>query len=168
LLKTFEGEALVESGHPARARELLDDAIAFAERIETKFQLSVAKRSLSAALLALGEPDNALAVCQEAIQLADEAGELLIKSRACQLLVDAGGKLDRIDRQEALQMILEAIRVQEEFGAEPEQARSYAIYARLLRSQGDMGQAEEYYDRAIDMFTRMGMDWDLAQAGSAR
>ena len=164
LVKAFEGEALIESGNLEQARALLDDAIAFAENIGTKFYLGVAKRNLAAALLAMGELDHALAVCQEAVTVADEAGELWNKSRACQLLVDTWCRLDRIDGQEVEQTILETIRVQQEFGAEPELARSYLIYARLLRHQGKMAQAKAYNDQAIDMFRRMGMDWDLARA----
>ena len=164
LVKAFEGEALIESGHPAQARELLDGAIAFANKIGTKFYLAVAKRNLAAALVTLGEVEDALVVCQEAVQVADEAGELWNKSRACQLLVDTWCQLDRVEGQEAEQTILEAIRIQQQFGAEPELARSYLIYARLLRQQGKIEQAQAYHGRATDMFRHMGMTWDLTRA----
>jgi predicted ATPase len=168
LLKAYVSEALIESGDLARARELLDEAIAFAEQIQTKFNLSVAKRNLAAALFALGEQDDSITACQEAIAVADEARELLFKSRACQLLVDIGRQLDRITRSEAEQTILDAIRIQQEFGAEPDVARSYLVYAGLLRGQDEPKKAKEHYDRAIDMFRRMGMEWDLAQAEQRR
>jgi tetratricopeptide (TPR) repeat protein len=164
MLKGYESEAQIASGNLERAQELVDDAVAFAEKIGTKFNLGIAKRNRAAALLALGERDSVLAACQEAIDVADEAAELLTKSRACKLLVDTWYKFDMIDDQEAEQTILEVIRIQQELGAEPELARSYLTYARLLRSQGEMDKAKEYYDRATDRFQRMGMVWDLAQA----
>ena len=164
LIDPLEGQAQIASGNPERARELLDDAIAFAEKIGTKFQLTWAKRNLAAALLVLGEPDNAVTVCQEAIDVADEAGELLGKFRASRLLVDIWCSLDRTDGQEAEQIILEAIRMQQEFVAEPELARSCLTYARLLRSQGEMDKAKGYCDQASDLFRRTGMEWNLARA----
>jgi tetratricopeptide (TPR) repeat protein len=46
-------EALVESGHPERARQMLEYAIGFAEKVGTKFALSNAKRNLASALCSM-------------------------------------------------------------------------------------------------------------------
>ncbi len=108
--------------------------------------------------------DRGLALTQQLEDPFAEAAELLTKSRACKLLVHSWCKLDVVDDQEAERTILEAIQIQEDFGAEPELARSYLTYARLLRRQGETNKAKEYDDQAIDMFRRMGMAWDLGQA----
>lgn len=164
VLKTYEGEAQIGSNRPEKAREMLDEAIAFAKEIGTKFQLGVAVRSFAASMLQFGKVDSAIVACAEAIQIAEEANELLTKSRACQLLVDAWCRLDKIDCHEAEQTINEAVRIQSEFGAEPELARSHLVYARLLMRQGEPGKSEKYLGRAADTFRSLGMEWDLAQA----
>ena len=164
LIKAFAGEALIESRHLEQARVWLDDAIAFAQKIGTKFYLGVAKRNVAAALLALGELEQALEACQEAVQVADEAGELWNKARAYQLLVDIWCRLGRIAGQEAEQTILEAIRIQQTFGAEPELARSYFHLCPFAASAGPDRPSESILrSRAIDMFRHIGMDWDLAR-----
>ena len=164
ILKAYESEAQIESNRPALACELLDEAMAFAKEIGTRFQLGVATRNYAAAMLRFGKIDSAVVACAEAIQIAEEANELLVKSRACRLLVDVWCRFDRIDRHEAEQMINEAIRIQRDFGAEPELARSQLTYARLLGGHGKHDEAEEYVRLATDMFRHLGMDWDLAQA----
>jgi hypothetical protein len=67
------------------------------------------------------------------------------------------------DRQQAEQAMGEAIRLWKEIEFNPELARSYVCYARLLRQWGQQDTAAHYLSEAIAMFQEMGMDWDLAQ-----
>ena len=64
--------------------------------------------------------------------------------------------------------MLEAIRIQQEISNQPELARSYVSYARLLQGWGEAAKARDYLAQATDMFQHMGMAWDLAQAEAAR
>src|SRR5216683_2195706 len=68
------------------------------------------------------------------------------------------------DRQQAAQAMGEAIRLWKEIEFNPELARTYVSYARLLQGWGQKGQARAYLTEAIAMFQEMGMDWDFAQA----
>ena len=63
--------------------------------------------------------------------------------------------------------IRNAIQIQKELGAEPELARSYATYARLLESWQRISEATPYLSLAVDAFRRMGMTRNLAQAEQA-
>jgi tetratricopeptide (TPR) repeat protein len=42
------------------------------------------------------------------------------------------------------------------FKAENELARAYAGYGRLHKQQGDIAQAQEYLDKALQIFKRLG------------
>lgn len=164
ILKTYEGEAQIESNRPEKARELLDEAIAFAKEIGTTFQLGVAMRSFASCMLLFGKIDSAIVACNEAIQIADEANELLVKSRACRLLVEIWCQLGKVDYQEAQMKIDEAIQLQSEFGAKPEHARSKVVHARLLLEQGDEPGSRQDLEQAIDMFGSLDMQCDLDRA----
>ena len=67
------------------------------------------------------------------------------------------------DRQQAEQAIREAIQLWKEIEFNPELARTYVSYARLLQGWGQDGQAKAYLSEAITMFQEMRMVWDAAQ-----
>ena len=141
--------------------------MALSVQLGTKMQLSYAKANLAGALLAMGEPGTTVPLCQEAIHLAEEAGDRFGKVLALRTLAEAVFCLDPTDRQGAERAMLDAIRIQQEIGAKPELARSYMSYARLLKAWGKSEPAKEHLSQAIGMFRAMGMAWDLERAEQA-
>ncbi len=106
-------------------------------------------------------------LCEEAIPLAEEAGDKWIKALALRTLAEAVSRLDPSNRQDAERAVLEAIQIQREIGAQAELGRTYVSYARLLRAWREAERARETLTQAIGMFQEMGMAWDLSQAESA-
>ncbi|MEK7363133.1 MAG: hypothetical protein AAB016_04085, partial [candidate division NC10 bacterium] len=101
---------------------------------------------------------------EEAIGLAEEAGDKWTKALSLRPLGEACSVLDPSDAQKAETAILQAIRLLEETGAKPDLARSYVSYARLLKVKGEMKKANQHLATAIGMFREMGMAWDLERA----
>ena len=167
MTKLWEGWACTRAGEPGRGRILLEEGLALSAQIGTKMMHSYAKANLAAALVAMGELDAVLPLCQEALRLAEEAGDQFGKALAHRALAEALFCLDPADLQEAERAIVEAIRVQQEIGGKPELARSYVSYARLLKAKGDGERSREYLTQAIGMFQKMGMAWDLERAEQA-
>jgi tetratricopeptide (TPR) repeat protein len=164
LVQFWEGRAHAQAGDPDRGRMLLEESIALAQQIGTNFGLAYQKTFLATCLLALGELDMACRLCHEAIQVAERTDDQRVSAFVHQTLAQALFHLTPADRQPAEHAMLEAIRTSQEIGAQPELARSYLRYARLLQSWGEAAKTREYLTEAIGMFQRMGMGWDVAQA----
>ncbi len=166
IVKFWEGRAYTRAGDASRGRTLVEEGFALAERIGTKFVLAHGKVSHAECLLALGELDEACRVCQETITLTAEGRDRFHAALAHRAFAESLIRLRPFDSQWQRE-ILEAIRIQQDIGAEPELARSYASYARLLKGTGGIEQAKAQLAQAIDMFRRMGMAWDLGRAEQA-
>jgi tetratricopeptide (TPR) repeat protein len=167
LVQFWEGRAATMAGDPARGHGLLEESLALASRLGTRFGLPCQKAFLAACLLALGEPAAALPLCYEAIGLAAETSDRLSNALAHRTLAEALSILNPANSQAAEHAIQEAIRLHEEIANRPELARSYVSYARLLQDWGETGKAKEHLERAGRLFRHLGMAWDLAQAEQA-
>ena len=163
IVKFWESRAHTRAGDASRGRMLAEEGFALAERIGTRFLLAQGKASLAEALLALGEVDEACRVSREAIALSEESGDVLGAAVAHRILAESLIRLRAPDSPWQRE-ILEAIRIQQDAEAQPELARSCLTYAHLLTAAGEIQQARTQLTQAIDMFRRMGMDWDLGRA----
>jgi hypothetical protein len=76
-------------------------------------------------LVELSELEAAVPLCQEAIDLAGEAGGRFGKMLAHRTLAEAIFCQDPADRQGAESALFETIRIQREIGTKPELARRY-------------------------------------------
>jgi hypothetical protein len=151
-------------GDPSRARELLDNSIAFAKQLGTTTLLAWGQGLLATALLALGEDHFVPALCAEAIRLAEDTRDRLANALAHRTLAEALARLTSPDVEGAERAIFNAIRIHQEFGSRPELARSYVTYARLLRRWNRTDDASRYLGEALTMFRAMGMAHDMADA----
>ena len=164
IVKSREGRAHAMAGDPARGRVVLEESLTLSTKIGTGFVRHQQKAFLAACLLALGQSDGVPPLCEEAIGLAEEAGDKWIKALGLRTLAEASSTVDPSDPQKAETAILQAIRLLEEIGAKPELARSYVSYARLLNAKGETAKAKGHLATAIGMFREMGMAWDLERA----
>jgi predicted ATPase len=164
LVKSWKGRARTMIGNPDRGRELIEESLALAEKIGTKFWLAWQKTALAACLFILGELEIGSQLCQEAIHLGEETNDKYVISFANRTFAEILSRLEPSDPEKTDQVILEAIRIQQEINVKPEMARSYVSYAHLLTNRGEKEKAKEYLAKATGMFRQMGMAWDLAQA----
>jgi tetratricopeptide (TPR) repeat protein len=152
---------------PRRAREVLENSIALAKQLGTTTLLAWGQGLLATALLALGEAHLVPDLCEEAIRLAEDTRDRLANALAHRTLAEALAGLPPPDVERAERAVLDAIRIQQEFQSQPELARSYLTYARLLRGWNRADEARRYVGEALAMFSRMGMARDLAEAERA-
>jgi class 3 adenylate cyclase/tetratricopeptide (TPR) repeat protein len=164
VVNLFKGWTSTRAGDPVAGRVLLEQALTFAEQIGTVFFVALGKAWLAACSLALGELDIVPALCQEALRVAEETSDRFAQAVAHRALAEALTLGTAPDRQQAEQAMGEAIQLWKEIEFNPELARTYVSYARLLQRWGQARQARAYLAEAIAMFQEIGMDWDLAQA----
>jgi predicted ATPase/class 3 adenylate cyclase len=167
LVQFYEGAAYLMIDNPKRGRELLEDSINLAKRLGTTTLLAWGQGLLAKCLLALGDYKEVPALCEAAIQLAEDRHDRLAIALAHRTLAEALVMVAPSEVERAERAVLDAIRIQKEVGAEPELARSYATYARMLQNWQRSGEAGHYLGLAVDAFRRMGMARSLAQAEQA-
>jgi len=164
LLQFYEGQACLMVGDPTRAREVLESSIAQAKQLGTTTLLAWGQGLLATALLALGQVSLVPALCEEAIRLAEDTHDRLANALAHRTLAEGLAGLTPPDVERAERAILDAIRIQQEFGSRPELARSYLSHARLLRGWNRIEDAKRHFLEALAMFREMDMAHDLTKA----
>jgi tetratricopeptide (TPR) repeat protein len=159
LVNLQEGWTHSKAGNPAAGRALVEEGLRFAEKIGTQFRLAFGKAVLAACAVALGD-GAAPALCRDALLMAEKTSDRMAQAVANRALAEASAQ----DRAEAEQAMAQSIRLYKEIECNPELARTYVSYARLLQGWGEDGQAKSYLTEAIAMFQEMDMAWDLARA----
>ena len=164
IVNLIEGWTHSKAGDPAAGRGLVEEGLRFAEKIGTQFWLALGKAFLAACAVALAE-DTAPALCRDALLVAEKTSDRLAQAVAYRALAEALTQ-DRAapDRARAEEAMAELIQLYKEIAFNPELARTYVSYARLLQGWGEDGQARSYLTQAIAMFQAMDMAWDLARA----
>jgi tetratricopeptide (TPR) repeat protein len=147
---------------------LIEESLALAEQIGSRFIRAWQKSFLADALLALGELDAVPALCEEAIQLADEMGDRFPTACASRTLAETLLRTNPTQRFEAEERMEAALRVLQEIGTRPELARSYVSYARSLLGAGERDRAIELLAQATAMFQEMGMTGHVAEIDALR
>jgi predicted ATPase/class 3 adenylate cyclase len=163
-VKVYEGRAHTMIGDPTQGHIILEECIATAEQIGTKLFLSRPNAFLAECFLALGEVESAALVAHEGVRLAEESGERHGNALARRALAETLVRRHPPDLDKAEEMLVAAIRLQQENGEKPELARSYIVQAALFTAKEEMGKAREVLSEAVTMFREMGMAWDLARA----
>ena len=166
LAQFAEGDSHTKAGDPARGRALLEESLARAQQIGTRFFLAGIKTALATTLIALDELGPVPALCREAIEIARDTGDRFFGALAHRALAVALSGAARPDLAGAERALEEAIRIQEDIGARPELARSLLVYSRLLTRLGHSEDAAEYRTRAVTLFRELDMAWDLARAST--
>jgi tetratricopeptide (TPR) repeat protein len=157
IVNLFAGWTYTRAGDTAAGRVLLGQALTFAGQIGTVLFAALVKACLAACSLALDELDTVPALCQEALRVAEETSDRFAQAVAYRALAEALALRPASDRQQAAQAMGEALRLWKEIEFNPELARTYVSYARLLHGWGQKSQARAYLTQAIAMFQEMGM-----------
>jgi class 3 adenylate cyclase/tetratricopeptide (TPR) repeat protein len=167
LLQFYEGQAYTMIGQPREARRVLEHSLALADQLGTTTLAAWGRGLLATALLTLGESHRVPAICEEAIRLAEDTRDRLANALAHRTLAQALASLVPPEVGRAERAVLDAIRIQRELGCNPELARSYVAYGRLLGSWHRTDEARKHLAEGTAMFRAMGMARDLAEAESA-
>jgi tetratricopeptide (TPR) repeat protein len=168
VVKCFEGHVRTMAGHPRHGRTLLEESLALAEQIGSRFILAWQKSFLAESLLALGELEAVAGLCEAAIELSDEMGDRFPIAVASRTLAETLLRTDASRRVEAEARMEDAIRILQEIGARPELARTYVSYARCLLGAGERERAIALLDTATAMFQEMGMRGLLSEIDALR
>jgi tetratricopeptide (TPR) repeat protein len=152
------------ANEPQRAREVLEKSVGLAGQLGTTTLLAWGQALLATALLELGEVARALPLCKEAIKLAQTTHDPLANALAHRTRAEAIAILEPMNIRSAEDAVLEAMRIQQELGAEPELARSRFAYARLLSSWCRTDEAQPHLRQALETFRRLDMSQDLSRA----
>ena len=134
------------------------------ERIGTKLALSWQRTWLAACLLALGEMDKVVALCEEAIHLSEIASDRFNRAIAYRTLAEALARTRPTDHDTIRGHIELATTIQREIGARPELARSLVVYAQVLDAAGETERGRDTLQQALSMLRVMEMAWDEARA----
>jgi class 3 adenylate cyclase/tetratricopeptide (TPR) repeat protein len=164
LVTMWEGRAYTMVGDPLRGRILLEESLAAAGKIGTRFGLAWLKSFLAASLAALGLAPAARAECEEAIGLAQAGGDRWIEAIARQTLGEIAMKQGPSHIDAAQHELEESLRLHRETSALPQFARSSVSYARVLQAKGMRTEAEQALAEARSRFLALGMGWDLDHA----
>jgi tetratricopeptide (TPR) repeat protein len=164
IVNPLEGWTHSKAGDPAAGKVMVEQGLRFAEKIGTVFFFALGKAFLAACAVALGD-DTAPALCRDALLEAEKASDRLAQAVTYRALAEAltqDGTAS--DRARAEQAMAESIRLSKEISFNPELARTFVSYARLLQGWGEDDQARSCLTQAIAMFEAMDMAWDLARA----
>jgi class 3 adenylate cyclase/tetratricopeptide (TPR) repeat protein len=164
LVTMWEGRAYTMLGDPERGRALLEESLAAAGKIGTKFGLAWLKSFLASSLAALELLPTARGKCEEAIGLAQAGGDRWIEAIARQTLGEIAMQQGSSELDLAQRQLEESLRLHDEISAVPQFARSMVSHARLLRAKGMRLEAERQLAEARGRFQTLGMAWDLARA----
>jgi tetratricopeptide (TPR) repeat protein len=164
MVNLFQGWSHCKAGNPGPGRVLVEHGLGLAEKIGTAFLFALGKAFLVECAVALRE-DDAPALCRDALIEAEKASDrfaqLVAYRSLAEALMQGGAAPDRAQAEDAMG---ESIRLSKEIEFNPELARTYVNYARLLQGWGREEQAKSYLAQAIAMFQAMAMTWDLARA----
>jgi class 3 adenylate cyclase/tetratricopeptide (TPR) repeat protein len=164
IVKFMEGRACLMTGNLAQGVQLIEESIALAARIGTQFLLGQAKTVLASCRLADDRLDEGRSLCEEAISLAEKAGDQFTQSLARRGLAECLARAGAAkDLDEASDLVLAAIAIQEKIGAKPELGRSYLSLAEISKMRSDEVDFGRSLGRAMRLFADLNMRWDIAR-----
>jgi class 3 adenylate cyclase/tetratricopeptide (TPR) repeat protein len=149
-----------------RAEELLDDALAAAERLGEPWALARTLLFFGWVPWTRDQYEEADAVWRRALAIAREHGDRWAEVRALTSLSINANNTDDLD--EATSLIREAQQLAEETGDRFSVAVAITQHARLHEERKEFTDALPDLDRAIGIFTELGARWELADALAER
>lgn len=141
----------------ASAESGLDEAIACAKRLGTRFLLPLFSAWRAEAANDAGDSERALQLARVAFDLAAETNQAWPRSIALRALARALADPAMRDFVGAEKAIRSAAAEQEGLGLLVELARSKVVHAKTLRAAGNLQRSSEVYAEASELFQRMRM-----------
>jgi tetratricopeptide (TPR) repeat protein len=151
------GSAYALSGRADEGLPLLDQAIEQAISLNLKANAPLrAVRFVEAQLLA-GRPDRVIQLAEQALALSREQKERGHEAYVLRALGEIASHGDPPDVEKAEAYYRQALRLAEELGMRPFEARCYASLGHLYRRTGEQQKAEECLTTAADQARAMDM-----------
>lgn len=161
--------SLIESmtGHPARAKDLVEEALDLARQTEQETFLDMALRAEGMARAMTGDLDQARAVIDEVLRRLEDHPDVLLEGMARAVLglaALAGGDLAEADRQ-----LTRADEIAEFFHyREPASERFHADHAEAVIGLGDLERAEILVGRMEARAAALPRPWIMAVSARCR
>jgi tetratricopeptide (TPR) repeat protein len=159
-----QGRAHAMNADPQHGSEILEQALTIAIRRNINLVPAWPRAHLADCLVKLQQYDKAEPLCREAIRLAISSGDHYGQFSAQRTLAATLTYLHPQQPAAIHAAMHEAIRLQRQLGAQPELARSYIAYSRLLNVLGETEDAAEYLNQATGLCEQLHMSADLAEA----
>jgi tetratricopeptide (TPR) repeat protein len=151
--QTFFACALYKAGEAERAVDLLTPMIPAFQAAGNTFGVVYTSMMLGEAYLRAGEYDKAKETVEQGLKTAEEFGMKWDIGWANRLL---GEVMLEVIPDQAPPHFEKAIEIFRKIKAENELALAYAGYGRFQKQKGDITQARDYLNRALEIFERLG------------
>lgn len=112
---------------------------------------------------AAGKPEQALALAQEAVTLAQSAGGLFAEGLAQRVWGQALAALHPLRWDEANERLAVSLRLLESGDARLEAARTRVVWGKLLNERGNAQTAREHFEKAAAQFEISGLTRELRE-----
>jgi tetratricopeptide (TPR) repeat protein len=157
------GYSYTQMGERARARDLLEEAIAQAKSIDLLMSEAAATASLAHTYAMAGELDPAAHHARRARDLARRYGYWQVETFSLRILgsVEAQRGSDHAERAEA--RLREALMLAEARGSRPQVAHCRLALGRVLLGASQPGEARKNLEAAANLYEAMGMTFWLPQ-----
>ncbi|MFC0542485.1 AfsR/SARP family transcriptional regulator [Kutzneria chonburiensis] len=151
--RLFASDAIL-GGTPASAVEVLDEALATAERLGDTVEIAHTQHVLAGAWEYLGDDKKSVEHNLKALALADPDEHPLFFCRVSTALAHCRGRLGAMD--EAAADLARSVAVAREHELVSEEANAVGHLAWLDRERGDLAGALTRYEWVVDTATRIG------------
>ncbi len=163
----FMGFAIFHEEDRQRGIDRAREGIEKIEAAGSSFSLGFAFGWLAEALALMGHKEEAKVCANKVFDLV-KLGERWGEFSAYRALAIAAAKKKPTDWNKVDAHMGESLRLAEKAGARPEQAVGCFRYAELFRDKGNLKQAKDYLNQAVDLFEEMNMNWWIGQTKELR
>lgn len=163
-LSGYKANALQLGGQTGEAVALLEQAIAWGERLGTGLFQPLFKAWLAEACVGEFSDEEVLRLTREALRLAADRNQAWARSVAHRALARLLSRPSSRDLSAADRAIRSAVAAQSSLGLPFEVARSLVVHAKILRARGNARRSSEIFAEAGEIFEKMGLTADFDRA----
>ena len=163
-LTGHKANALHLAGQASEAIALLEQAIAWGDRLGAGLFQPLFKAWLAEACVGEFSDEEVLRLARESLRLAADRNQAWARAIAHRALARLLSRPSSRDLNAANRAIRSAIAAQSSLGLPFEVARSLVVHAKILRARGNARRSSEIFAEAGEIFERMGLTADFDRA----
>ncbi len=163
-LTGHKANALHLAGETGEAIALLEQAIAWGDRLGAGLFQPLFKAWLAEACVGEFSDEEVLRLARESLRLAADRNQAWARSVAHRALARLLSRPSSRDLSAADRAIRSAVAAQSSLGLLFEVARSLVVHAKILRARGNARRSSEIFAEAGEIFEKMGLTADFDRA----